>query len=190
MDCNSLLEVNDWSWRAHERRRRRRCRVPVVPLEKEFFTNRFGTASIAATSSRARTGKTCGWEPNEVLIGTPSGVVRALSKKLWSEGSRWNAHLFKHMEDAASAGPDQTWSWSRLERINSRGQAHPEPTCKARTELEKMRITPHMLEINGFTEECEGSSTSKQVSNAHEIILKHVESWRPYARTLLTLASD
>ena len=66
------------------------------------------------------------------------------------------------------------------------------PNLPARQEQSsrKMRITPHMLETIGFTEECKGSSTSKQVSNAHEIILKHVESWRPYARTLLTLASD
>ena len=87
---------------AYERRRGRRCRLRVVPFgERVLFKQiREGKHRKDKFESEDSEGVWLGHnrEANEVLIGTPSGVVRAYSYRRRSEDSRWDADLIKNMQ--------------------------------------------------------------------------------------------
>ena len=144
----------------YERRRERRCRMPGVPFDERVL---FKQIREGKTSSRAKTGKVCGW----ATIGRPM--------KFSSERSQGSFEL--SLTDAEVRAPDAT----RLKNMQGTPQ-QPDPTRLgvgipikvrfsepahvdeaipnqlARQEQgpRRMWIMPYMLEKYGFTEGCEG----------------------------------
>ena len=145
--------------------RGRRCRMPVVPFgERVLFKQiREGKNRRDKFESEDREGVWLGHnrEANEVLIGTPSGVVRAFSYRRRSEGSRWDADLIKNMQGTPEQ-PDPTRPGVGIPiKVRFSEPAHVDeaiPNQPARQEQgpRRMRIMPYMLEKYGFTEGCEG----------------------------------
>ena len=100
---------------------------------------------------------------NEVLIGTPGGVVRAYSFRRRAEGRRWNKQAIQEMKGtpkqpdpgkpglkipvrvANPVGPGQ----GPKEEENPRGAGDIEAA-------RRMKITKGMLEAYGYTEGCQG----------------------------------
>ena len=145
---------------------------------REFFSNRFGQAKITRTCSRAKTGKGHNLEATEVLIGTPSGVVRAFSYRRRREGSRWNADMIKNSSSKIRPDLESGHLSSEPAHVDEavpnqlQGKSKGQDACgSCRTCLRNMVLL----------RDVKGVGTSRLVFKAHEIILKRVDSksWRP-----------
>ena len=93
---------------AYERRRGRKCRIPVVAFgEKVWYKEiRPGKERTNKLESEWREGLWLGHSrrSNESIIGTREGVVRACAVKRMDEESRWDAKYLLEMKgDPAAA---------------------------------------------------------------------------------------
>ena len=118
-------------------------------LVREFFSNRFGKAKIEGTSSRAKTGKVCGW----ATIGRRT----KFSSERRSDGSRWDADLIKNMQGTPQQPDPKRPGVGIPIKVRFSEPAHVDeaiPNQPARQEQgpRRMRIMPYMLEKYGFTE--------------------------------------
>ena len=89
-------------WRTpFERLRGRRCKTPVVPFGEYVFYKeiRDGKERKNKLEPEDKDGTYLGHarNSNEVLIGTPLGVVRAYSFRRRAEGRRWNKAAIEGM---------------------------------------------------------------------------------------------
>ena len=95
----SRLLVGKDGLTAYERRRGRKCRIPVV--EKVWYKEiRPGKVRANELESEWREGLWLGHSrrSNEAIIGTREGVVRAYAVKRMDEESRWDAKYLQEMK--------------------------------------------------------------------------------------------
>ena len=98
---------------------------------------------------------------NEVLIGTPHGVVRAFSFRKRDENSHWSPILAKGMQGLPKQ-PDPTRLGSSVTiRVQSLGHGNcAEPVVVSVPQQEvnprRFRIVPNMLTAYGYTPGCVG----------------------------------
>ena len=94
-----------------ERRRGRKCKIPVVPFgEKVWYKKiREGKSQEDKMEIEWEEGLWLGHNrnSNEVLVGTKEGVVKAYALKRMEEDKRWDPHLIKSMRGTPQQ-PDPT----------------------------------------------------------------------------------
>jgi len=147
---------------AYERRRGRRCKIPVVPFAERVWYKqvREGKDRKNKFDSEWRLGLWLGHArcSNEIIIGTKEGVVRAYSIKRREEGARWSAEDIKNLKGTPQK-PDPCRPGSFIPiRINM-GEDEEEavktsvPSDDIGITLRRMKITKGISEKYGYTED-------------------------------------
>ena len=98
--------------------------------------------------------------PNEVLIGTKEGVVRAYDVKRRPEEERWNAEMIKNMKGTPQQpDPSKPGASIPIQVTFDKDDAEEEAKAQApkrENEFRRMRLNKEILEKYGYTEGCEG----------------------------------
>ena len=154
---------------AYERRRGRRCRVPVLPFgEKLWYKElRDGKERKNKLSSEWAEGIWLGHSrgSNEAIIGTRDGVVRAYALKRMAADHRWDRDLLRAIRGTPQQ-PDPSRPGLKIPVKITFEPPREElivPTARD-TETGKVRrmmITPAMLDKYGYTEGCDGCRTKR-----------------------------
>jgi hypothetical protein len=151
---------------AYERRRGRKCKLPVVSFgEKVWYKElRTGKERKNKFESEWQEGLWLGHsrESNEMIIGTKDGVIRAYAIKRKAADERWDVDLLKNMKGTPQQ-PDPSKPGSMVPiRINfdppvvgEHAGAEVDQEENSR-QIRRMKITPEVLKKYGFTEGCDG----------------------------------
>jgi len=149
----------------YERRRGRRCNIPVVRCgEKVLYRElKKGKHVPGKLEVRMHEGLWLGHAriSNEVLIGTKEGVVRAYDVRLLPEDECWDVELIKGMR-GTPARPNPAVEGSHIPikvRVDAdvEDKDAPEMPMNAKEgEIRKMRITEDILKKYGYSEDCKG----------------------------------
>ena len=149
---------------AYERRRGRKCRIPVVAFgEKVWYKEiRPGKERANKLESEWREGLWLGHSrrSNEAVIGTREGVVRAYAVKRMDEESRWDAKYLQEMK-----GTPQQRDLSRpglaipiKVNIDPPHEESPAPAgaCASRESCSRSTDTPRVAtDVDTNAQECE-----------------------------------
>ena len=166
MLCSRYLVGKD-GLTAYERRRGRKCRVPVVAFgEKVWYKElRTGKARKNKFDSEWQEGIWVGHhrESNEAIIGTTGGFVRAYAIKRRSENERWDSEMIKNLKGTPQQ-PDPSKPGLNVPiKINFDPPVEGEflasddgPDESQVRRIRRMRITQDMLNKYGYTEGCDG----------------------------------
>ena len=163
MICSRYLVGKDGRT-GFERRRGRKCRIPVVPFGEWVWYRqiRKGKNQEDKLESEMKEGVWLGHarNSNEVLIGTDQGVVRAYDVKRKPEDQRWNGEAIKNMKGTPQQ-PDPSKPGSSIPiRVTfdetEKKEEEKAEAPKRENEIRRMRITKSMLEKYGHTDGCEG----------------------------------
>ena len=97
---------------------------------------------------------------NEVLIGTPEGVVRAYTVERMEEGSRWNSQAIKDMKGTPQQ-PDPRKPTDRAPikiTFDEPNEDEPSEMVPPRrgVDIRRVRITDELLRQHGYTDDCPG----------------------------------
>ena len=149
---------------AYERRRGRKCRVPVVIFgEKVWYKElRLGKERRDKFESEWQEGIWLGHSRscNEHVVGTKEGVVRAYSVKRQDEDQRWSGVWIKAMRGTPQQPDPSKPGLAIPVRVNfdppavaEAIPAAPEPNHR---QIRRMKITNRMLEKYGYSQGCEG----------------------------------
>ena len=163
MLCSRFLVGKD-GCTAFERRRGRKCQIPVVPFGESVWYKeiRMHKERREKFSSEDQEGIWLGHNrsSNEVLIGTPNGVVRAYSVTRREPEARWNADAIRNMKGTPQQPDPNKPSMNIPIRIqfDQAANAEPEPTVPPRKERapRRMRLTEALFQKYGYTDGCEG----------------------------------
>ena len=147
-----------------ERRRGRKCRVPVCLFwEKVRYKEiRKSKNKKHHLETEEREGIWLGHarSSNEVYIGTRNGVVRAYKVKRRDAQSQWDAELIKQMRGTPRQPDPNKPGYSIECQINfdpESKEPHVEiQTNRPELDIRRMRITPAILREFGYTVGCEG----------------------------------
>jgi len=145
----------------YERRRGRKCRVPVVPFGETVWYK-----EIKENKAKADSAWTEGiWlghhrESNETLVGTNEGVVRAYAIIRKQEGQRWDRERLKNMKGTPQK-PDPSKDGLIIPlRITF---DEPSENLEEESQLPRKEEGPRImmirredLEEHGYTEGCDG----------------------------------
>ena len=151
---------------AYERRRGRKCRIPVEAFGEKVWCKeiRPGKERANKLESEWREGLWLGQSPrsNEAIIGTREGVVRAYAVKRMDEESRWDAKYLQEMKGTPQQ-PDPSRPGLAIPIKVNIDPPHEEPPAPAEgpadecdRHIRRMRITGVMLQKYGYTEGCDG----------------------------------
>ena len=147
-----------------ERRRGRKCKIPVVPFgEKVWYKKiREGKSQEDKMEIEWEEGLWLGHNrnSNEVLVGTKEGVVKAYALKRMEEDKRWDPELIKSMQGTPQQ-PDPTKASRSIPiriKFDAADNVEPDESAPARKEGDprRFRITQAILTKYGYTEDCEG----------------------------------
>ena len=163
MLCSKYLAGKD-GLTAYERRRGKRCSIPVVTFGekvwyKELRTNKDRKGKF---ESEWREGIWLGHarQSNEAVIGTREGVVRAYSIKRQDVESRWDAQYIKELQGTPQQPDPGKPGLAIPIRINfdpvPHAEAAPVEVGEKGRQIRRMKITASMLEKYGYTSDCEG----------------------------------
>ena len=156
----------------YERMRGRRCNIPVAPFGEFVIYKeiREGKARKNKLDTEDKDGIYLGHarNANEVLIGTPEGVVRAYSFRRRAEGRRWNQQAIQEMRGTPrqpDPGRPGLKIPVRVANPVGPGQGPREEENPRRPgDMEvarRMKITKKMLQAYGHTEGCLGCIYSR-----------------------------
>ena len=151
---------------AYERRRGRKCRIPVVAFGEKVWHKeiRPGKERANKLESEWREGLWLGHSrrSNEGIIGTREGVVRAYAVKRMDEESRWDAKYLQEMKGTPQQ-PDPSLPGLAIPIKVNIDPPHEEspapaegPVDECDRQVRRMRITGVMLQKCGYTEGCDG----------------------------------
>ena len=168
----------------YERRRGRRCQLPVLPFgEKVWYHEaREGKERKEKFTSECKEGIWLGHarNSNEAIIGTKDGVVRAYSIKRQDEDQRWSAEAIKQMRGSPQQPDPKKASIQIPVRVSfdPPSTERPDESKPLRNEkvMRRMMITAAMLEKYGYTEDCEGCRCKR--SGVTGIRAEHTEVCR------------
>ena len=147
-----------------ERRRGRRCKIPVAPVGERVWYKQIRDTKERKNKleSEEKEGIWLGHarNSNETLIGTAEGVVRAYSVKRQDAKDRWDGPMIKGMQGTPQQ-PDPSRGGSTIPtRVHIDPACSEEPveatTKKRELDARRMRITQEHLEEYGYTEGCDG----------------------------------
>ena len=163
MLCSRYLVGKD-GLTAIERRRGRKCKVPVVPMGESVFYKEIRSKKERSQKlqSEVKEGVWLGHarNTNEVLIGTKEGVIRAYTVWRKEEGERWNLEAIKGMKGTPKQ-PDPSRGGIEIPirvRFDDPNDEDPIPSVQPKRgpDLRRMRITDEILKKYGYTEGCDG----------------------------------
>ena len=150
---------------AYERRRGRKCRLPVVIFgEKVWYKElRAHKERRDKIQSEWREGLWLGHSrcSNEHIIGTREGTVRAYAIKRQDEAERWSAEWVQGIQGTPQQ-PDPTKPGVAIpvkvhfDPPNLESADVPLAAEQPRRQIRRMKLTGAMLEKYGYTEGCEG----------------------------------
>ena len=150
---------------AYERRRGRKCRIPVVAFGKKVWYKeiRPGKERANKLESEWREGLWLGHSrrSNEAVIGTRAGVVRAYAVKRMDEESRWAKYLQEMKGTPQQPDPSRPGLAIPIKvNIDPPHEESPAPAegpvDECHRQVRRMRITGVMLQKYGYTEGCDG----------------------------------
>ena len=147
-----------------ERRRGRKCQLPVVPFGEKvwYHESRDGKERKEKFTSECKEGIWLGHtrNSNEAVVGTKEGVVRAYSIKRQDEDQRWSAEAIMQMKGSPQQPDPKKASIQIPIRVSFDPPAREAPDASRPLRREKamrrMMITVAMLEKYGYTDDCEG----------------------------------
>ena len=148
---------------AHERRRGRKCKIPVAKCGESVWYKRIRESKERKDKFESE------WEEgiwlghsrasNEVLIGTDEGVVRTYTVKRKPEGERWSSEKIKSMKGTPHR-PDPNKPGTHIPiRVTFDGPEEGEvlKTEAPRKEVgRRMNISAAILRKYGFSDGCDG----------------------------------
>ena len=163
MLCSRYLVGQD-GLTAYERRRGRRCRMPVVIFgEKVWFKEiRAGKERKDKFQSEWLEGIWLGHSrsANEHIIGAQEGVVRAYAIKRQDADSRWCTEMLEQLKGTPQQPDPSRPGLAVPVRVNFDAPADVAPLeanlAAPSRQIRRMKITARMLAKYGFTEGCEG----------------------------------
>ena len=156
---------------AYERRRGRRCRIPVVRFGEKVWCeiSQQGKNKRGKLDSSWAEGLWLGHarSSNEHLVGTADGVFRSYTIKRQSVDAMWDGDLVKAMRgtpfqpNPAKPGRKIPIRVSFDEADGADGQHHSHGGEQGeqqarRMRIQRMRITSEVLKKYGYTDDCEG----------------------------------
>ena len=158
MMCSRFLVGKDGRT-AYERRRGRRCKIPVVAFGETVWYKRI------RESKERRNKFDSEWEEglwlgharnsNEAVIGTSEGVVRAFAIRRQDEGNLWSADKIRSLQGTPQQ-PDPSKGGLHIPvrvRFDPKETAEPIPSVLPKREPpRRMRLSETILEKYGFTE--------------------------------------
>ena len=147
----------------YERRRGRRCVIPVVPFGEKVWYKEIRQTKERANKleSEWREGVWLGHarNSNEHLIGTRVGAVKAYAIKRQPEGQRWSAAIISELQGTPQQ-PDPSKPGIaipvRIQFDSVEAAPLPPPAEASRRQIRRMRINETILKKYGFTSNCEG----------------------------------
>ena len=162
MMCSRYLVGKDGRT-AYERRRGRRCKVPVVAFGETVWYKKIRESKDRKDKFNSE------WEEgiwlgharssNEAVIGTSEGVVRAYAIRRQDEEHRWSEERIRAMQGTPQQ-PDPLKASIHIPirvRFDPTGNTEPIPSQLPKNEpIRRMRISEKLLETYGHTEGCEG----------------------------------
>ena len=149
----------------YERRKGRKCRLPVVPFGEVVWYRevRHGKQQREKGESEMKDGVWLGHanQTNEILIGTPEGVIRVYDVKRKEEGARWEADRIRQVKGTPrQPNPKKPGSEIPVRVTFDKAERHeemPEPApMRSGVDVRRARISADMLKKHGYTEGCEG----------------------------------
>ena len=167
-----------------ERRRGRRCRIPMVPFgEKVYYKEIRETKDrVNKFQSEWKEGVWLGHArgSNEVIVGTGQGVVRAFSVKRFPEDERWNKDDIENMQGTPQRPNPAKPGLNIPIKVNfdppEEADVIPSRPLREETQARRMRITGAMLDQYGYTDNCEGCRLKRA----------GLEEQRPHTQTCRT----
>ncbi|MDA8582757.1 reverse transcriptase domain-containing protein [bacterium] len=180
---------------AYERRRGRRCKMPVVPFGESVWFRQLKDNQKRSKKfdSEWKEGVWLGQSrsSNESLIGTGSGVIRAWSVKRRPEGERWNAEAIRGLRGTPQQ-PDPSRPGMQIpvhleddddrdESLRERDYEEAEPVGTRRLQIRRWMVRKY-----GESEDCAGCVSAVEAGNAPK--REHTDSCR--ARFVELLSKD
>ena len=149
---------------AYERRKGKRCQIPLVPFgEKVWYKElRASKERKEKFESEWREGVWLGHsrESNEAVIGTKDGAVRAYAIKRQDEDRRWDGELLKDLQGTPQQPDPGKPGLAIPIRIHFDPPSLQEPIRAEENEkprqIRRMKITARMLEKYGYSDGCDG----------------------------------
>ena len=146
----------------YERRRGRKCTIPVIPFgEKIWYKEiRDGKDRKHKLETEEKEGIWLGQSrsSNEIIVGTREGVVRAYTVRRREEGQQWDGNLIKEMKGTPKAPDPSKEGFNIPTKVNfdADEDAPAEEKQTDKIDIRRMRITPDLLKKHGYTDGCEG----------------------------------
>ena len=149
---------------AYERRKGRRCNIPVAVFgEKVWYKElRTGKERKDKFESEWHEGVWLGHsrDSNEAIIGTTAGTVKAYAVKRQDEESRWDSGLLKDLQGTPQQPDPKKPGLAIPIRLNfdppAKEEAIPVAAEDKKTQVRRMKITGYMLRKYGYTDGCDG----------------------------------
>lgn len=163
MNCSRYLVGKDGRT-PYERRRGKKCRVPVVCFGETVWYKEIREAKERKEKllSEWQEGIWLGHarSTNETIIGTEGGAIRAYAILRKTQEERWDADRIKKIKGTPQQ-PDPSKSSAMIPikiRLGDQTKAQEEVTEPLRKEHapRRLKITQKMLERYGYSEGCEG----------------------------------
>ena len=182
--CLSRFQVGQDGRTAYERRRGRKCQLPVVPFgEKVWYHQaREGKERKDKFVSEVKEGIWLGHtrSSNEAVVGTKDGVVRAHTIKRREADERWDGKMVREIRGTPQQ-PDPTKAGVAIPlRVNFDPPVDSTPLesrpLRQEKGMRRMMITGKLLEKYGYTEGCEGCKCKR--SGMTDVRSDHTEACR------------
>ena len=148
----------------YERRRGRKCKLHSVPIGEKVWYKQ-----IRKNKNQEDKLQTEWFEgiwlghnrsSNEILIGTPEGVVKAYGIRRMAEDERWDGEMVEKLQGTPQKpNPNKPGDHIPIRiRMEEAVKLKPEEENTGRKEVNvrRFRITIPMLNKYGYTEGCEG----------------------------------
>ena len=162
MLCSRYLVGKDGRT-AYERRRGRRCKIPVVAFGEKVWYKKLRETKERKDKFQSE------WEEglwlgharnsNEAVIGTREGMVRAYAIRRQDEDSRWSAVWVQSLQGTPQQPDPRKASVAIpiMVRFDAATEGEPVPAGLPRQEKgRRMRLTDNLFEKYGYTANCEG----------------------------------